>query len=61
MCGKAKISLMFVATIGSLWAQWEVVDSVTLKVRIPAESSCYVYCDYSAESLCVVTPPGGVI
>lgn len=53
--------MVFLIAIGSLWAQWEVVDSISFTVRIPSGGNCYIYCDYAAESLCVVKPPSGVI
>ena len=53
--------VILILAIGSLWAQWEVKDSVSFTIRIPADDNCYLYCDYAAESLCVVKPPGGVI
>jgi len=61
MYKKLNLFLMFLITIGSLWAQWEVKDSVSFTIRIPADDNCYIYCDYVAETLCVVKPPSGVI
>ncbi|MGB3478039.1 MAG: T9SS type A sorting domain-containing protein [bacterium] len=56
-----KYFVVFFTLVGSLVAQWEVVDSVSFIVRIPADDDCYIYCDYAAESLCVVMPPNDVI
>lgn len=53
--------IMCILVIGSLWAQWEVKDSVCFTVRVPAIDNCCIYCDYAAESLCIVKPPSGVI
>jgi hypothetical protein len=56
-----KYFVVFLVLAMSLVAQWEVVDSVSFTIRIPANDNCYIYCDYMAESLCVVKPPGDVI
>ncbi len=56
-----KTLILLIITTCSAWAQWEVVDSVSFSVRIPADNNCYIYYNYPAESLYVSELPSKVI
>ena len=55
------LSILILFIISLNGQMWEVIDSVSLNTRIPANGKLYIFCDYTSESLCVVAPPSGVI